>query len=329
MQTLLRQFSKSTPSYRHDVVILSRQLASNAQIATPNPSNPKPKMTSGGWSGTLLLLPAVVAAYLGNWQLERKEWKENIIKRRSKALKYAPLNLTQNTTSLSSSSFKECTPVTVQGVYDDAATVYVGPRPKTLAGVARKGYLAITPLITSDNRTYLVLRGWVPDIWKDNKAGPSESTSQPQSKRTAVQIYGVVRFGEIPNRFVPDNEPTNGNWYYINPQEVASHLQLPTDTPLIEIVNSDDADDDKDAEENMQTKKKIISKKPSTMELLGGRRVLPHDAIVYPIPRNVGDVLEFGTTPQGHMNYAATWFSLSAATAFMAIKAIRQGRMVK
>jgi surfeit locus 1 family protein len=319
-------------------MILSRYLASNAPIATPNPSNPKPKMMSGGWSGTLLLLPAVVAAFLGNWQLERKEWKENIIKQRSKALKFAPLDLThlttQNTIPSSSSSaaapsFKECTPVTVQGVFDDAATVFVGPRPKTIAGVTQKGYLAITPLKTADKRTYLVLRGWVPDTWKINKSGPSDPTSQRQrhSKGTSVQIYGVVRFGEIPNRFVPDNEPTKGNWYYIHPQEVASHLQLPTDTPLIEIVNSDD--DDKDDEENMQTKKKINSKKPSTMDVLGGRRVLPQDAIVYPIARNVGDVLEFGTTPQGHMNYAATWFSLSAATAFMAIKAIRQGRMVK
>lgn len=323
LQALFRNCSKCTALYRHDIILLSRSLTSNAPITTTRPSNPKPKTTSGGWSGALLLLPAVVAAYLGNWQLERKEWKENIIKQRSKALKYDPLDLTHPTTP-SPLSLKECTPVTVQGVFDHSSTVYVGPRPKSIAGMTQKGYLAITPLKTADKKTYLVLRGWVPSAWKDIDKPATTVTSQQQQQGTKlttapVQLHGVVRFGEIPNRFVPDNEPSSGTWYSINPEQIASHLGLP-DTSLIEIVNTNSDDDD--------NKNTVHSKKPSTMEVLGGRRVLPHDDIVYPIPRNVEDVLEFGTTPQGHMNYAATWLSLSAATAFMAVKAIRQGRML-
>jgi surfeit locus 1 family protein len=197
--------------------------------------------------------------------------------------------------------------------------------------MTQKGYLAITPIKTVDKKTYLVLRGWVPSTWKDDKTANAVTSQQQQqppkstSPTTApVQLHGVVRYAEIPNRFVPDNDPSTGNWYYISPQQVAAHLDLPTDTPMIEIVNTN-SDDDDDIEGKRNT---VHSKKPSTMEVLGGRRVLPHDDIVYPIPRNVEDVLEFGTTPQGHMNYAATWFSLSAATAFMAIKAIRQGRIL-
>lgn len=45
-----------------------------------------------------------------------------------------------------------------------------------------------------------------------------------------------------------------------------------------------------------------------------------------PISRTLGDFLRFNVTPQDHMNYAATWFALAAATALMAYARIRTGR---
>lgn len=39
-----------------------------------------------GRSGFLLLLPAALAAFLCNWQLERRAWKQDLLERRQAAM---------------------------------------------------------------------------------------------------------------------------------------------------------------------------------------------------------------------------------------------------
>ena len=45
-----------------------------------------------------------------------------------------------------------------------------------------------------------------------------------------------MRHGEDPGSFVPPNEAQRGNWYYINPPELAVASGLPHAAPLVEVV---------------------------------------------------------------------------------------------
>ena len=62
---------------------------------------------------------------------------------------------------------------------------------------------------------------------------------------------------------------------------------------------------------------------PTTMEGLAGRAHGPPAAQDHPIPRELGDLKSFSVMPSDHRNYALTWYSLSAATAFLALRAAR------
>ena len=63
---------------------------------------------------------------------------------------------------------------------------------------------------------------------------------------------------------------------------------------------------------------------PTTMEILAGRTRGPSaGAQQYPITREMGDLMNFSVMPSDHRNYALTWYFLSVATAFLALRAAR------
>lgn len=62
---------------------------------------------------------------------------------------------------------------------------------------------------------------------------------------------------------------------------------------------------------------------PTTMEVLAGRTRGPSSGEEYPIPRNLEDLMNFSVMPSDHRNYALTWYSLSVATALLALQAAR------
>ena len=62
---------------------------------------------------------------------------------------------------------------------------------------------------------------------------------------------------------------------------------------------------------------------PTAMEVLAGRTRGPSAAQAYPVPRSMEDLAYFPVMPSDHRNYALTWYSLSAATALLALRAAR------
>lgn len=136
------------------------------------------------------------------------------------------------------------------------------------------------------------------------------SSGQPTDP---VTVKGLVRRSEDPGRFVPANEPDAGNWFYISVAEIAAAAGLPPDTPLVEVVTDDAAP--------RLTHKGGPS---SAMDVLGGRGLRGKPADEFPIEKSLGDMQNFSVMPRDHMNYAATWFTLSGATGLLAIKVLRQ-----
>lgn len=86
------------------------------------------------WSAALLGIPSLVAAYLGNWQLERRQWKMRLLEERREQLLAEPIDLF---------AVDELPPeysrVTLTGTYDHAKAAFVGPRGRpSSAGVTEQ-----------------------------------------------------------------------------------------------------------------------------------------------------------------------------------------------
>ncbi|KAL4420297.1 hypothetical protein ABPG77_001387 [Micractinium sp. CCAP 211/92] len=284
----------------------ARGFAADAAVTRPGPA-PRGASTAGSgrslWSGLFLLAPGALAAFLGKWQWERREWKRELLERREGMMKGEPLELF----SLEEPP-AEYRRVVVEGVFDHSRSQFVGPRTRTIAGSAKQGYLLVTPLRQDGSgRAVMVNRGWVPAEWRHDAA--AQQAGQPRGK---VRVEGILRHGEDPGSFVPPNEPAKGNWFYINTSELASAAGLPPAAPLVEVVTEEPGT-------------YIGRGPPSAMDVLGGRGYMPKVEEQYPLPKSAQDLLHFSVMPQDHLNYAATWWSLSAATLALAVKAIRQG----
>ena len=145
----------------------------------------------------------------------------------------------------------------------------------------------------SDSEVFMVVRGWVPENWEGDDA----------SKGARTVISGVVKASEVPSMFVPRNQPAKNTWFYFDTNAMGETLGLPEGTPLVEAVQSDNAD----ASAGVRRVGHVVS---------GG------GASQFPLTKDVAELLTFKVTTQDHLNYAMTWYTLSAITATMAYRAV-------
>ena len=93
-------------------------------------------------------------------------------------------------------------------------------------------YQLITPLHSSQwEKPVLVNRGWVPVTWRSDP----KFRQQWESKDDGTTLQAVTRASEDPSVFVPHNNPKTGEWFWIDVPAMAASLDLPSDTPLVEV----------------------------------------------------------------------------------------------
>ncbi|KAJ1298344.1 hypothetical protein BS78_01G445400 [Paspalum vaginatum] len=217
--------------------------------------------------------------------------------------------------------------IVCEGDFDEEKSVFVGPRSRSISGVTENGYYVITPFIprstepSSLQSPILVNRGWVPRGWRDkNVRGPQildetsesqEAVKKPDEKgpwwkfwsnkpksasspefekprKPPVRVIGVIRGSEKPSIFVPANEPSSGQWFYVDVPMIARACGLPENTVYIEDINED---------------------------------VSPTNP--YPVPKDVNTLIRHSVMPEDHLKYTFTWYTLSAAVTYMASKRIK------
>ncbi|XP_062118050.1 surfeit locus protein 1 [Humulus lupulus] len=276
------------------------------------------------WSKWLLFLPGAMTFGLGTWQIFRRQEKIKMLEYRQKRLDLEPLrwnSVFQPSEGLDSLEFRK---VICRGQFDEERSIYIGPRSRSISGVTENGYYVITPLLPIPNcpdsvqSPILVNRGWVPRSWKEKFLEVSHGGDQQSKQETqdiqedersswwrlwttkpkkvqdhapaipSVEVIGIVRESEKPSIFVPANEPTTNQWFYVDVPAIARTCGLPENTVYIEDIN-----------ENVN---------PSNP---------------YPLPKDVNTLIRSSVMPQDHLNYTFTWYSLSAAVTFMAFKRVR------
>ena len=154
---------------------------------------------------TLVSLPILVVALgLGIWQMERREWKRDILDRI--AVNQAAQPITLDELLRGDPLAHEYGRVTVSGSFLHDREFYLAAR--SLKNTV--GLQVVTPLRTADGRLMLFDRGWVPQERKDPA---KRAEGQPAG---TVKLTGIVRRAQEQRQFAPDNVPERNVWFHVD-----------------------------------------------------------------------------------------------------------------
>jgi surfeit locus 1 family protein len=145
--------------------------------------------------------------YLGNWQVQRLTWKNEILDR------IAASEAAVTPEALFTDTPEPFMRVSVTGRFDHVREVTLGVEPRN--GVL--GTQLVTPLIRDALPTVLVVRGWVPV----ERAGAR--IARPAGE---VTIEGWVRPGDKPGFFSAEDDPTARRFYTFDPAAIAAATGL-------------------------------------------------------------------------------------------------------
>ena len=161
--------------------------------------------TARRWPGRLLwgglaLLAFIGFLALGQWQLERRAWKLDLIERVEQRVDAPPVAVPAEA-DIDPNEYPYLR-VRLHGEFLHQQETLV--RASTALG---SGYWVLTPLRRQDGDTVLVNRGFVPP---DRRERSTRRAGEPQGP---VTVTGLLRLSEPDGAFLRDNVPSENRWY--------------------------------------------------------------------------------------------------------------------
>jgi len=161
---------------------------------------------------SLVVLAAfAVLVSLGQWQLSRKVWKENLIAAMTQRLAVAPQELPPpdqwNTLNPDNAEFRR---VKVSGEYLPVRDTYAFVAGSALRNdIKEPGYFVFRPMKLADGRIVAINRGYVPlEYMEQTPAGPAE-------------VVGYIRSPEKAAWFMTESNSDGDTWFVRDPQAMA------------------------------------------------------------------------------------------------------------
>jgi surfeit locus 1 family protein len=154
---------------------------------------------------TLISLPILIFTLgLGVWQMERREWKRDILERIAVNQAAAPMPLDELVKG--DPLRREYGRVTLSGSFLHDKEFHLAARSlKNDVGIQ-----VVTPVRTDDGKIVLFDRGWVPSTKKE----PAKR-AEGQVAGT-VDLTGIVRRSQVQRQFAPDNVPDKNVWFHVD-----------------------------------------------------------------------------------------------------------------
>lgn len=160
---------------------------------------------------TVLAVPVLITLIgLGTWQVQRLQWKNELIENRSARITLPPVPtislaaVREGRVEGSELAALEYRPVVLEGSYVGEQSLRLLPRLRD----GRRGFHLVSPLDTGGPLgTVIVDRGWAP------LDAAAQAVSTPAGP---VRVEGFVRLYVEPGMFVPDNEPEANNWFFLD-----------------------------------------------------------------------------------------------------------------
>ena len=198
---------------------------SGSTVTTPPPR--RFRFRPGPLATATALLGFVVLVGLGAWQLQRMDWKAELIALREARLAAPPVALPDDPADgamaqdeIAALEFRR---VTVSGVFlHDREMFFFATR----QGSA--GFHVITPLRRTGGGVVLIDRGWVPA-----GARPTWLRADGQLDGT-VTVEGLIRSSPRRGRFTPDNDPAKNTWFWFDFAAMAAHAGVTAPAFVVE-----------------------------------------------------------------------------------------------
>ncbi|ORY78862.1 SURF1 family-domain-containing protein, partial [Leucosporidium creatinivorum] len=187
--------------------------SSARQHAAAPASQPSPYQTRSRPFIFVLGLMPIFTFGLGTWQIQRLQWKLDMIEQLENKLHKEPVRLPANIDPAAVPEFAY-RKVYVTGEYDYEHELELGP--KTRDG--ELGYHVVTPLVRGEGQdTIMVNRGFVKREKRDRDERPASL------EKGRVEVIGMLRDQELRNSFTPVNNPEKDEWVFSNIEEMAKH----------------------------------------------------------------------------------------------------------
>jgi len=156
------------------------------------------------WPLLFSCIGVLILVMLGNWQMQRKAWKKDLITLVETRLKASPLDIETISQMALEGQDVRYHPGKVSGQFD-----FENERHYFLPLKSRVGWHMITPFKLPDGDVVFIDRGFVPDQLKLQEKRLSGLQRGP------LQIEGLVRpFQKTQGFFIPDNDVKNNKWYW-------------------------------------------------------------------------------------------------------------------
>jgi len=158
---------------------------------------------------TLMTVPAVIIMLgLGVWQLQRLQWKTEIMARIAERTAQAPANFEGGLSW--DESKDEYLRVRLRGSFVHDKELYLAARSRN----NNVGFHVITPLVLTNGMAVLVNRGWVPSERKDPATRPEGQI------KGETDVTALVRLTQKQGMMQPDNDAAKNVWFYIDVEEM-------------------------------------------------------------------------------------------------------------
>jgi surfeit locus 1 family protein len=159
--------------------------------------------------GLFTVTAFVVLVSLGTWQLERKAWKEALIRTVTERIAAAPEPLPSREVSMrldpAEAEFRRVA-FSAEFLHDKEALVYTTGS-ALRADVSGPGYWVFTPARLPDGSLLVVNRGFVPE----GRQNPGTRGEGQVPGR--VDIVGALRWPETPGWFAPKGDVAHNLWF--------------------------------------------------------------------------------------------------------------------
>jgi len=150
------------------------------------------------------LLGCALLVGLGVWQLQRLQWKRDLVARLEASAAASPVALAEALKRWRGGGDIEHLRVRFSGEFLHGGELHL----YSLAAGGRPGWRVITPMRLEGGAIVLVDRGFVPAQLKS-----PESRPQGQIEGRA-EVTGQIRLAAARGAFTPDNDPVANEWYW-------------------------------------------------------------------------------------------------------------------
>ncbi len=157
------------------------------------------------WPTVLGLVALAILLSLGSWQMQRRQWKQDLLAQIAARVHAQAVPLVQAEAMARRGEDVAYLHVVARGrfLHDKERYVYA-PAPAEL------GWHVYTPLEVAPSRVVWINRGFVPDA---RRAPPTRAEGQPAGE---VEVRGLVRTAVHPGAFTPDNDVARNIWHWPN-----------------------------------------------------------------------------------------------------------------